>query len=335
MKKYFTSDDYRFFNTKKSNNAIIRHRKKKARKRGPSGKRPVIPAPTKGKQVVLSAPVNFSLINNTENTISYFNIAHKYLKDKKAVLFDIANVSTLTTDAIAVLVAKIKDKKFHCNTWISGNAPTDQNLKKLFFESGFYDYVNTTGLKPSSSNKLLIHKITKNRVEPDHAKNACLLGLRHTFHNDNIFEPLYNILIEIMQNTNNHAGLTVGKFNWWLHVYNHPDSRITSYTFLDLGVGIFESLPVKSFKRQFYKAFGLESNLDLVPKLFNGEIKSRTARPERGKGIPQVFECSQDKVFSKFILISNDIYADLKRQNYQIMKLKFRGTLFYWEINNR
>ncbi|MBK8424800.1 MAG: hypothetical protein IPL27_01940 [Lewinellaceae bacterium] len=137
-----------------------------------------------------------------------------------------------------------------------------------------------------------------------------------------------------MQNTNNHAGLTRGKYDWWLHVYNHPDSFKTSYTFLDLGIGIFESLPAKSFKRNFLDVLGITSNLDLIPKLFAGEIKSRTARPERGKGIPQVYECSQHKAFEKFFLISNDVYADLKSNENKILKNKFNGTLFYWELNN-
>ncbi len=98
--------------------------------------------------------------------------------------------------------------------------------------------------------------------------------------------------------------------------------------------GIFESLPVKSFKRDFLEFFGFKSNLDLIPKLFAGEIKSRTARPERGKGIPQIFECSQDETFHKFILISNDIYADLKNKKYKLINSQFSGTLYYWVIIN-
>lgn len=280
----------------------------------------------------IKAPENFSLINNTEQTIEYFAKAHEELKMRHPVNFDISNIYTLTTDAIAVQIAKIKDVRFHFKSGIMGNEPKDTNLKKLFQQSGFYEYVNSSIYRPTSSNKLLIHKITKNKVEPKLAKEACLLGIRHTFKNEEIFEPLYDIIIEIMQNANNHAGKTKGIYDWWLHVYNHPDSSKTSYTFLDLGVGIFESLPVQTFKRNVLEFVGLKSNLDLVGKLFAGEIKSRTSRPERGKGIPQVFECSQDIAFEKFILISNNIYADLKTQNYKLLKNNFDGTLFYWEL---
>jgi hypothetical protein len=345
MKRLYTTSEFKRLNTKRSKDAVKKRRKRK-NKKGYSGhttnanqnqggnfyNRPTYTPP---QIVPIKAPDDFSLINNTELTIEYFNNAHNELKKKNRILFDISHIKTLTTDAIAVQIAKIKDSKFHLNNGIIGNEPKDETLKKLFVQSGFYDYVNTRGPKPTNDKKLLIHEITNNRVEPDIAKAACLLGLKHTFQNEEIFEPLYDILIEVMQNTNNHAGETRGVYDWWLHVYNHPDSFKTSYTFLDLGVGIFESLPVQSFKRDFLELLGLKSNLDLVPKLFAGDIKSRTARPERGKGIPQVFECSQNKTFETFILISNDVYADLKTQNYKLIKSPFNGTLFYWEINNK
>lgn len=339
MKKLFTTAKYKKYNTLKSLRAVMHYQKRakcKYNKQKYSninigGNIGGFPRPT---TVNVQAPKNYSLINNTESTISFFNYIHEQLRQGIRVLFDISKIDTLTTDAIAVQIAKIKDEKFHCNGNIKGNAPDDVNLKKLFLQSGFYEYVNTRGVKPKNEKIILIHEITDNKVEPDIAKNACLLGLKHTFGNEDIFEPLYDILIEVMQNTNNHAGITRGKYDWWLHVYNHPDSSKTSYTFLDLGVGIFESIPVKSFKRDFLERLGLKSNLDLVPKLFAGEIKSRTSRPERGKGIPQIYECSQEPTFDKFILISNDVYADLKTSEYKLIKTKFDGTLFYWEIIN-
>lgn len=349
MKKLYTTSIYKQRNTKRSLDAVKKFRKRK--KRGYSGKsnqkssqnidtqrknynHPLYTPQQEHPVITLKAPNEFSLIYNTEETIQYFNNAQDELKKGNRVLFDISQIQKLSTDAIAVLIAKIKDERFIHHSSISGNEPSDVALKELFIQSGFYDYVRIRGPKPINNKKLLIHKITNNRVEPDIAKEACLLGLRHTFNNEDIFEPLYNILIEIMQNTNNHAGSTRGKYDWWLHVYTHPNSTKTSYTFLDLGVGIFESLPVKSYKRDFLEIIGLTSNLDLVPKLFAGEIKSRTSRPERGKGIPQVYECSKDSVFNKFILISNDIFADLKNAENKILHTPFNGTMYYWEIIN-
>lgn len=336
MKRVYRSQRHKRHRLKTALRSLKRKRKKrpkvKSNKRAKNSQTKAVRRKKTSSVKNIKAPSNFSFIYNTEETIAYFDKAHKELKARHKINFDISDISTLTTDAIAVQIAKIKDTKFHFRSGIMGNEPKNQNLKRLFQQSGFYEYVNATVYRPLSNNKLLIHKVTKNRVEPKLAKEACLVGIRHTFKNEEIFEPLYDIIIEIMQNTNNHAGSTKGKYDWWLHVYNHPESSKTSYSFLDLGVGIFESLSVQNFKRNVLQYFGLRSNLDLVEKLFAGEIKSRTARPERGKGIPQVFECSQDDAFEKFILISNDIYADLKTKEYRLLNKKFEGTLFYWEL---
>jgi hypothetical protein len=169
-------------------------------------------------------------------------------------------------------------------------------------------------------------------VEPKIAKDACLIGLKHSLDSDEIFDPMYDILIEIMQNTNNHAGQTRGQYDWWLHIYNDPTTKISKYTFLDLGVGIFDSIPALNFKNTITKAVGFTNNTNLVKPLFNGEIKSRTAKPERGKGIPQVYESSKHESFNKFIMISNDVYVDMKNLNTKKLNNNFSGTLFYWEL---
>lgn len=331
MKKFYTSSKFKRFNKARSNKAMraLMHRAK--RKYVPRSDSPV---PIKKCPIAnVKAPENYSLVYNTLETLRYYNEIHDILASGQRVRFDLSDVKRMTTDAIAVQIAKIKDDRYNKRVPIYGNAPKEETLSNLFLHSGFYDHVRVIGRKPSTGNKL-IHEITANRVEPDVAKEACLLGINHTFKSSNIFEPLYDIIIEVMQNTNNHAGKKRGMYDWWLHVYNHPNSSKTSYTFLDLGSGIFNSLPVKTFWREAKEKLHLASNLDLVDRLFAGEIKSRTSRPERGKGIPQIFECAQDAAFTKFVLISNDIYADMKNNTSHLLSTKFDGTLFYWEIEN-
>ena len=333
MKKRFLSQKYKKYNARKSKKAIALRKKPKHKRQIKRATNNIRKRNKYAPVVSMKAPSDYSVVFNTEETIKYYNSVHGLLSQGTRVLFDISEIETLTTDAIAVQIAKIHDKRYNCLTPIYGNAPKKSALADLFIHSGFYDFVRVKGAKPDSSSRM-IHEMTANTVEPDIAKEVCLLGVKHTFGNCNILESLYDIIIEVMQNTNNHAGDKRGKYDWWLHVYNHPDSKKTSYTFLDLGVGVFNSIPVKTFKRQFMKFFNLTSNVDLVPKLFAGDIKSRTSRPERGKGMPQIFECSQNNAFTTFIMISNDVYADLKTKSYKSLSTKFAGTLFYWEIDN-
>lgn len=280
-----------------------------------------------------SAPNEFSLVSNPEILIEYFNEAERILNEKRQIIFDISKIHTLTPDGITLLIAKINHESFHKGIKILGNSPDDLELKDLFIQSGFYTYVDEKSPRPNNNTNLLLHKETNNKVEPTIAKDACLLGIKHTFNNEEIYEPLYNILIEAMQNTNNHASiLKKGYYDWWLYVYNDPKSKITSYSFLDLGVGIFESLPVRNWKESVKKFLQLNSNLDLVDKLFSGDISSRTGKAERGKGMPQIYQCAQDKNIKEFIIISNDVYANLKTNQHRKLNTKFAGTMLYWEI---
>lgn len=332
MKKLYTTRKYKKYNSARSKKRLRNRIRRKGRKYDQRRTSFGIRELKKRTPKNISAPVDFSFVENTEATIEYFNSAKTELTKGFPIIFDISKIKTLTTDAIALQIARIKDENFHFNNGILGNAPDESKLRELFLQSGFYRYVETRGPKPEGKNKL-IHKITDNKVEPKIAKEACINGLMHTFGNDDIFDPLYDILIEIMQNTNNHAGETKGKYDWWLHVYNDPISQTSKYTFLDLGIGIFESLPVQSFKRKISKFVGLNSNVNLVKPLFDGEIKSRTARPERGKGIPQVYEHSQHKFFKNFYLISNNIKVNMKTLDITKLKYNFSGTLFYWELS--
>jgi hypothetical protein len=336
MKKLYTTIDYKKLNSHRSKKRLRNRVRRKDKKCSPlnnnsknENQNPVERKPIQN----IVAPKNFSLVENTEDVLSYFKTAREFLYEGYPIRFDISEIDELTTDAIALQIARIKDANFHKNKGILGNAPNNPKLRELFLQSGFYNYVQTNGLKPQIRDTTLIHKITDNKVEPLIAKEACLSGLRHTFGNEEIFDPLYDIIIEIMQNTNNHAGDERGKYDWWLHIYNDPNSKSSKYTFLDLGVGIFESLPARTFKEKtLAEKLGLSHNVDLVEPLFNGEIKSRTGRPERGKGIPQVYESSKDKSFSKFFLVTNDVFVNLKTLETKKLKNSFSGTLFYWEL---
>ncbi len=338
MKKLFTSYKYRKRNASRAKKSLRNRLRRIKKKYVPGISNPTVPINTQAPKPIqnIQAPKNFSLIENTEEVLNYFETAESYLSQGYPINFDISEIEALTTDAIALQIARIKDSNFHKNSGILGNAPNDMKLKELFLQSGFYNYVQTKGKKPEIKDTTLIHKITNNKVEPIIAKEACLCGLKHTFDSEDIFDPLYDIIIEIMQNTNNHAGETRGKYDWWIHIHNDPNSKTSKYTFLDLGVGIFESLPAKSFKEKtFLEKLGFNpNNVDLVRPLLNGEIKSRTGKPERGNGIPQVYDSSKDVSFEKFILITNDVFVNFKTLETRKLNKNFSGTLFYWELKN-
>lgn len=205
----------------------------------------------------------------------------------------------------------------------------------MFRESGFFEHMAVNGrFRKSRFKNKLVHKITSDKVVPENAKECCknLMRKINVKYPDDL-EPLYVILIEAMQNTNNHA--SAGKdieYDWWLYEFEDNAKSLMHYTFLDIGVGLFESLPVKKYVVETLKLLKLSSNLDIVDDLISGKIKSRTLKQNRGKGIPQIYDQSKDSLFKDFYILSNDVLINTKTDTKTELKEQFYGTLYYWTI---
>lgn len=282
------------------------------------------------------APENMSFIDNTDEVLEYFNDAKKLFKDKEKVEFDIKEISNLTPDTITLMIAKLKDVSYTRKGEFKGEAPKEPKLRKLFMESGFYNFV-ATSKQNKEKTKNLLHKEADYKVRPNIAKQACLFGMKHALGRTAPFEPLYEILVECMQNTNNHASANdEEKLKWWMFVYNCEDTNTSKYSFLDLGVGIFESIIVKNYITKVAKKLGAVPNTHFVQDLLNGNIQSRIDKDNeiRGKGIPQIVAHSSFDEFEKFQIITNDVKIDLKNKTHVKLKNSFSGTFYYWEIKN-
>lgn len=281
----------------------------------------------------LVAPENFSLIDNQDEMLRYFREARNQIEKRNQIRFNLAGIEHMTPDAIALLIAHVQDASFNHGIRIRGIPPKDQDLAKIFALSGFYDHVSTDLPVTKSKSNMLLHRVTNNKVENVIAKRASIMAVTHTFKDGRKFRPIYEILIEAMANTNNHAGHRAGMYDWWIFIYNYPDEDVTAFSFVDLGVGIFQSLSVQSFVRKFATALGITSNAALVPRLFTGEISSRTGLEERGKGLPLIYNHAQNHNFRTFKIIANDVYADLKTGINIEMGAPLLGTFLYFELS--
>ncbi|SFB36117.1 hypothetical protein [Algoriphagus aquimarinus] len=289
--------------------------------------------------VIKEAPIDFDFINNTNEVLKYFNDCGDLFNKKEKVEFDISKIKKLTPDAISLLVASVNSKKFIKGGLYKGGAPEDPKLKDLFIKSGFYDFVNSRKklLNPLDKDHVILHKERDYKVRPRIAKNACLHSLKFLKNasSPKPFEELYEIMIEAMQNTNNHASLkNIEKTKWWMYVYNDKENKVSKFCFFDLGVGIFESLVYQNYIKNLFLELNLISNSAFVKDLLNGRIQSRVDIDNsiRGKGIPQIVNNAQLDCFKKFILISNEVKIDLKNKTHVSLDYKFGGTFFYWEL---
>lgn len=284
--------------------------------------------------IPLVAPNQFSFVENHEEVLEYMAKAKELLGRGIQVNFDLSQIDSLTPDAIALLIANVRNRGFYRGVGIRGRDPHRQELRQMFEESGFYDHVVSKVPRKRDPKNLLLHRVTNYRTEPSIAKKVCQTAAKHTFGIEQQYPPLYDILVECMTNTNNHANpQQKGVHDWWLFHYCPNNSKVSFFAFIDLGVGIFKSFPARSYVNRFASFLAGKRNVDLVDDLLQGKITSRTGLGIRGKGFPTIYEHTKEPLVRNFVLITNDVYANISSGAYKQMKNEFEGTFLYWEIH--
>ena len=284
---------------------------------------------------VLVAPVIFSFVDNTNEVLNYFNAARQSVNRGRPVFFNISNIEELSADSIALLMAHLNERKSR-RAGFGGDAPQKEKLQRMFRESGIYDYVTSMGKKEASpKNKLWKHS-SDNQVQSIMAGQAmemCKKVLPKSKH-ESVLDPLYNLLIEAMSNTINHASPeNIKDLNWCLYTYTDEFEKCMKYCFVDLGVGIFKSANFKAYRRTFSNIF--QGTVFLVKALFKGDLYSsrETDNDISGKGIKQILSCAEIDEFKRLIIITNDVRIDIKARSTSELSNSFNGTCIYWEVN--
>lgn len=287
--------------------------------------------------IKIAAPTTFSLIKNPDEFVTYLRTIKKETEFGYPILIDISGIKRISYETIPVLLSYIKQRTLLHNATIHGNAPDDATLRKIFTESGFYDFVRSKH-KHKNSKENLLHQESNFKVKPEIAGRAT--DLIEDVFDGNILEDeieaIYNIFIELMSNTHHHADeKKYGLTKWWLYAHCAKDE--INITFLDLGVGIFKSTVVKEKVKKMGLNIKLISNLILVDDLLDGKIQSRIDIDNeiRGKGLPQILEYAALEIFESFVLVTNDIWVDLKSRERKKISKNFRGTLFNFTIKNK
>lgn len=277
----------------------------------------------------VKAPAQFSLIHHPEKVLGFFELAKKYLNKKVEVILDFTEIEMVTPDAIALLLAKVTSVNFTNRIRVYGNRPANPEIDKIFKASGFYKIV---GMDKSESNYGVIHTKRNTIVDREIAVEARKLAANRTYNSDTMLQPLYRTLIECMANTKKHAkGKNDRDETWWLAVFNNDETKVTSFSFIDTGVGIFKSAKIQNFTK-FAVKLGLGSNIDVLKKLLAGHIQSSTGLKHRGKGIPKIYKDFKDNNLHKLHIIANDVYANLHDGIFLELKYPLNGTFYYWEI---
>jgi hypothetical protein len=337
MKKIYTKRKFKKFNIKHAQESLkknlISKEKKKIKRRGKNG----ISITEQRKEreisqlVNLKAPVNFSFIENTSEILTYLEVIQKNLERKKPILINLKDITSLTNDAIVLLLAVVKNPIITKGVTIKGNYPKNIVLKKIFQESGIFGSNNNS----SNSNNYILTRRNK-KAEGGIANELIRRATKSILGHEARCHGVYMALMECMANTCYHAKpQQIGQETWWLTVYHDKDLNIASFAFIDLGVGIFKSSKVVNLRKMLTDFFGFSDNRDVLKEIINGQQISRTQIPYRGKGLPNIFKGLERNYYSNLKIISNDVKADLSDNKYEILTREFNGTFLYWELNNK
>lgn len=287
-----------------------------------------------------------------ERAINLFRAAEIAYRSGKTVVYDFSGTKTVTETFISILISHIKDPNINKLRPSKINLPTDKSCNQKLRKFGIFKKVDDTCESIDIEN-IGIHKLTNTLVANDIAKQVVRSVSRYFYNEDRKLASLYSILIELMANTNNHADSSVkAMYPWWLYVFVDENEKLVKFVFLDLGLGIYESMPVKQHitvqkiplfhtspedKLSAKQKIGnRERQIGWIQsKLESGDIKSSTKNPSRGRGMPHILKCAKSGDFRKFNIISNDAYVDVIGRRISAMRENFSGTIYYFELQEK
>ena len=287
------------------------------------------------------APQCFSFISNTDETIMFFHDIIRFISSPinhgKSVFVDMSDVTEITIDALMYLLAIINNiaKRTKNNCKFSGNIPKMPSLRKLFHESGFYDHVRYYGDDRIKKSTDLIRIVSGKHVDP----NTAGLISDFIFEKSNVpvkkYSYIYKILLEFMSNTFKHAyeeNAFIKESRWYCFTEYDGIDTIT-FTFLDTGYGIPSTV-----RKRFLEKFDLlkiKDDAHYVVSALNGDFRTSTGLPYRGKGLPKIKEICQREDIIDMRIITNkaDVMISKTGLTKKVLSESVKGTIYYWKIS--
>ena len=278
--------------------------------------------------VHLHPPRNMALFENPEKVINFFISVESNHKQSKDVFIHFEDVNRLTSDTVLLMVARTIDERFNFGQMVGGNMPLDLPSKFVFEESGIFgdQVIDFTKIRPTHGS---IQRYREFQVSPAKAEYLTKYAATY-FRSREQSAANYELLIELMTNTNMHAGGgLVQEELWWCSVYNTPEKAL--FNFLDNGMGICETA-TKRLGRRVLETLGLTDNSRLLEDIFNDKIESRTGKYYHGRGLPLIRRRAQKGLIENVIIITNNVFANVSKGEYRILNTYFRGTFIHWEV---
>lgn len=316
---------------------------RRSRKRAIKRKRNAIAhCRTKIHEEHFEAPKIFSFIENSDLTISYFDRLISYISKKEnfgsQIFIDTSKVEVLTIDALMYLLALVNNRNRNLKTkyFFKGNFPRNPKIRKLMENSGFDRFVQYSGDKPIIKSVDNIQIVSGEKVDTNLAKKICDFILKKGNVTRVACQFIYNMMIELMANVYAHAYSEANSIlysRWYCFAEYDAVENTVNFTFMDTGDGIPST--VRKHGLEHIDFLDLKGDGPYVLSALKGELRSKTKKAYRGKGLPKVFSYCKNNQIQNMRIITNkaDVTIMDSEPDSKELPTSLKGTLFYWKIN--
>ena len=288
------------------------------------------------KYVELTPPDNFSIIDNSDKTIEFFEKLQGYMSKYEPVKVDMANIKRMTVDALVYYIAVLQKVKMKYQTaLLRGSFPQNEKINLLMRRSGFLKYFKTSE-DNIETHKDFIEIKSGNVADNETVKSICLFVIDKLSVRRINTQKLYDIIFEMMLNTKHHAYNP--KFatydNWLIFLRFVPEKKSVEFIFMDTGYGIPNTVAMTKIEkaRMWFSSLGITefTESDLVLSALQGALRTKTKTGYRGKGLPRIYKAYRDGYILNLNILSNK--ACLNGDDKCDIQKEMIGTLYFWKI---
>lgn len=298
------------------------------------------------KYLYLKAPSTFSFLIKPQETTAYFAELQKCSNDGQPIFVDLQQVQILTIDALMHILAWMDFRRTrNLKGLVGGNLPEDPATSKVFKDSGFLDHVKVSdvrGIGQLDYDKDYFRIVSGSKHKPaivqqiiDFTINKLRLnGLGET-------KKLFHIISEMMGNVVEHAynRQRSKKNKWYLMAHYDKIFDKVDFVFLDNGETIPQTIAkrgIEGLENLASSSFGIRKTLDcrlIESALTEQSNRSKSQQLNRGKGLPAIQKCSDQKFMNDLILVSRYAFVDLANNRSEVLNSSFKGTLYSWSFH--
>ena len=245
----------------------------------------------------MDAPTNFSILDNRDSVIQYFNTIKHMLNQKEYTQMNLRKVASIDLPTLCLLGAFMLDRNTR-SEYLEVTSPLSNSAAYRFFEEAQFENMIIKKRRPDFNSGVFLSRredeVNKEAIGDILTKTVDYFGES----NQQRLRDLPPIIIEIVTNTADHASPDSRyTLPWIINTYETKDgngNKLKQYCIIDMGVGIYETLIDKANSQQQGKSLWHmiikreNSQGEFFKQAIPKGLQSRTTLPQRGKGIKYI-----------------------------------------------